>query len=79
MRKLLLALMLTLIIILIMAGPALAAPVYTGPEGVSATGLGRCNMESMGPGTGVLVAVWVPLAAYNHLNGGNSGVIFPTP
>ncbi len=79
MKKLLLALMLTLMIILVMAGPALAAPVYSGPEGVSATGLGRCNMESMGPGTGAVVAVWVPLAAANHLNGGDSGVIFPTP
>jgi len=79
MRKLILALMLTLMIVLVMAGPALAAPVYTGPEGVSATGLGRCNMVEMGPGTGKAVGIWVPLAAFDHLNGGNSGIYFGAP
>ncbi len=79
MRKLIVALMVTLMIVLVMAGPALAAPVYTGPEGVSATGLGRCNMASMGPGTGAASYIWVPGAAADHLNGGNSGLGFPTP
>ncbi len=71
--------MLTLMIVLVIAGPAFAQPRYDGPPGVSATGLGRCNMESMGPGTGKLVAVWVPLAASEHRNGGNSGIWFGTP
>jgi hypothetical protein len=79
MRKLILALMLTLMIVLVMAGPALAAPRYDGQPGVSATGLGRCNMDTMGPGTGAAVAIWVPGAAFDHRNGGNSGLVFVTP
>ncbi len=79
MRKLILALMLTLMLVLVLAGPALAASIYDGPPGVSATGLGPCNMESMGPGTGKPVFMWVPLAAYDNLNGGNSGIGFGTP
>ncbi len=79
MRKLILALMLTVMIVLVMAGPALAAPRYDGPPGVSATGYGPCNMASMGPGTGTPVFMWRPSEAFDHLNGGNSGIGFGTP
>ncbi len=79
MKKIVLALILTLMIVLIIAGSALAAPVYTGPEGVSATGVGRCNMDTMGPGTGATSYIWVPSAAFEHANRGNSGIGFVTP
>ncbi len=74
MRKLALALMLALLVVVLLAGPTLAAgvPVDTPPHGVSATGLGRCGgpgMEDMGPGTGKIVAVWVPSQAGEHLVG----------
>jgi hypothetical protein len=72
MRKLILVLMLTLVLVLVMAGPALAA-------GVSETGLGRCENPLHAPGTGPAVVIWVPDTAYDHLNGGNSGLIFKTP
>ncbi len=77
MKKLLLALILTLMIVLVMAGPAGATPRYDGPPGVSATGYGPCNMPDMGPGNGKPVAMWLPLAAYEHLNSSNFWVGTP--
>ncbi len=72
MRKLSLALMLALLIVVLLAGPTLAAPVPFDPPplGVSATGLGRCAYHSdMDPGSGKLIAVWVPSQAGEHLVG----------
>ena len=70
MKKLIVALMLAMMIILVLAGPALAAPRYDGPPGVSATGYGPCNMDTMGPGTGKPVVMWLPEAAYENINRG---------
>ncbi|HAL15671.1 MAG TPA: hypothetical protein DCP32_02625 [Anaerolineaceae bacterium] len=72
MKKLMLALLLTLVIVAVMAGPALAA-------GVSETGLGRCAYPAHAPGTGAASHVWVPEAAWDNLNGGASGLHFMTP
>ena len=73
MRKLMLALMLTLLILMVMASPALADG-----WGVSATGLGRCTRADHGPGNGAASHIWVPAAAWENLNGGNSGLHFMT-
>ena len=72
MRKMMVAMMLTLLIVVVMAGPALAA-------GVSATDLGRCANPLHAPGTGAASHIWVPEAAWENLNGGESGLHFMTP
>lgn len=72
MKKIVLALILTLVIMAVIAGPVLAA-------GVSETGLGRCANPLHAPGTGAASHVWVPEAAWENLNGGESGLHFMTP
>lgn len=75
MRKLMLAVMLTLLILMVMAGPALADG-----GGVSATGLGRCTRADHGPGNGAASHIWVPAAAWENQIGGESGLHFmPVP
>ncbi|OGO60301.1 MAG: hypothetical protein A2032_02635 [Chloroflexi bacterium RBG_19FT_COMBO_49_13] len=66
-----LALILTLLVFVVMAGPALAA-------GVSETGLGRCENPAHAPGTGQAGHIWVPGEAWENLNGGESGLHFMT-
>lgn len=63
-----------LFILLLMATPVLAAG-----SGVSETGLGRCTRLDHGPGNGAASHIWVPEAAWENLNGGESGLHFMTP
>lgn len=72
MKKIVLALLLTLMVVLAMAGPALA-------EGVSATGLGRCESPAHAPGTGAAGHIWVPLEAHHHAHADAAGLHFMTP
>lgn len=72
MKKFVLALLLTLMLVLAMAGPALA-------EGVSATGLGRCANPAHAPGTGAAGHIWVPLQAWENAHQEASGLHFMTP
>ena len=74
MKKLMLALLLTLLIMMVMAGPALADGA-----GVSETGLGRCTRADHGPGNGAASHIWVPAQAWENLNGGESSLHFMTP
>ena len=71
MKKFAVALILTLMVVVLMAGPVQAA-------GISETGLGRCENPLHAPGTGAATYIWVPGAAYDHLNGGESGLHFKT-
>ena len=72
MRKLMIAMILALVFITVMVAPVFAA-------GVSETGLGRCENPLHAPGTGAATYIWVPLTAWNNLNGGESGLHFKTP
>jgi hypothetical protein len=74
MRKVMLALMLTLVIVMVLAGPVLADGA-----GVSATGLGRCTRLDHGPGNGAASHIWVPAPAKEFANHGQSGLHFMTP
>lgn len=74
MRKLILALMVILIIVLAVAAPALADG-----GGVSATGLGRCTRADHGPGNGAASHIWLPEPAWENANRGESGLHFMTP
>lgn len=72
MKKLLFALVLALLVVAVLAGPALADG-----GGVSATGLGLCVLNPLhAPGTGPASHIWVPAEAAQNLNGGNSGLHF---
>lgn len=74
MRRLALALLLTLLLVVVITGPVLADG-----WGVSATGLGRCTRADHGPGNGAAGHIWVPGPAWENLNGGESGLHFMTP
>lgn len=74
MKRLVLAFMLTLLLVLVVAGPALADG-----GGVSATGLGRCTRADHGPGNGAASHIWVPGTAWENANRGESGLHFMTP
>lgn len=71
MRKTMLALVLTLLIVLAVAGPVLADG-----GGVSATGLGRCTRLDHGPGNGAASHIWVPVQAAENASRGQSGLHF---
>jgi hypothetical protein len=73
MKKLMLALLLTLLIVAVVASTALAEG-----NGVSATGLGRCTRADHGPGNGAAGHIWVPATAWENHNGGESGLHFMT-
>lgn len=74
MKKLILVLLLTMLAVMVVAGPALAEG-----GGVSATGFGRCDLNpNHDPGSGAASHIWVPEAAYGNANGGNSGLHFMT-
>ncbi len=72
MKKVVLALVFAAFLVVLLAGPVLA-------DGVSATGLGRCENPLHAPGTGAASYIWVPSAALENLNGGASGLHFRTP
>ena len=72
MRKLMIASVLASVSITVMVAPVFAA-------GVSETGLGRSKNPLHAPGTGAAGYVWVPLATWDNLNAGESGLYFKTP